>query len=268
MSDTAAVRVSRTTRIGMGVYVAIVLVLLFAPLAVMVLFALQPAPRMSFPLSGLSFRWFDELLHDGQVGESLRRSLLVGFGTALGSGLLGMQAALALVKMGRRTRSVISTVALLPLAFPALLYAIGLAVFFHEVGVGFSLWATLAAHIVLTLPFSFLIIGAALERFRFSLLEAARDLGASGPRAFVTITLPSILPAVLGAMLLAMAISIDEFVIAFFTAGPGNQTLPMLLYGRLNLGVTPSLNAVGTLLLLMTTGLALLSARATTRNAA
>jgi spermidine/putrescine transport system permease protein len=134
------------------------------------------------------------------------------------------------------------------------------------VGVGFSLWATLAAHIVLTLPFSFLIIGAALERFRFSLLEAARDLGASGPRAFVTITLPSILPAVLGAMLLAMAISIDEFVIAFFTAGPGNQTLPMLLYGRLNLGVTPSLNAVGTLLLLMTTGLALLSARATTRN--
>jgi len=260
-------RTGRATRIGLGVYVAAVLMLLFAPLAVMVLFALQPAPRMSFPLSGLSLRWFDGLLHDGQVGQSLRRSLLVGLGTALGSGVIGTQAALALVKMSPRTRTVITTTALLPLAFPALLYAIGLAVFFHEVGVGFSLWATLAAHIVLTLPFSFLVIGAALDRFRFTLLEAARDLGATGARAFWTITLPNILPAILGAMLLSMAISVDEFVVAFFTAGPGNQTLPMLLYGRLNLGVTPSLNAIGTLLLVMTTGLALLSARATTRRA-
>jgi spermidine/putrescine transport system permease protein len=256
----------RATRIGFGFYVGVVMVLLFMPLVVMGVFSLQPAARLSFPLSGFSLRWYDALLHDGQVGESLRRSLLLGFGTALGSGLLGLQAALALVRLGGRARSVISAVALLPLAFPALLYAIGVALFFHELGVGFSLWATLAAHIVVTLPFSFLIIAAALERFRFSMLEAARDLGASAPRAFWTITLPNVLPAILGAMLLSMAISIDEFVIAFFTAGPGNQTLPMLLYGRLNLGVTPSLNAVGSVLLLLTTGLALLSARATTRN--
>ena len=265
MSGSAS-HAGRPARIAFGVYVAAVMVLLFAPLAVMALFSLHSAARLSFPFDGLSLRWYDEMLRDAQFGESLERSLLVGAGTALGSGIIGLQAALALVKLGGRARSVISAIALLPLGFPALLYAIGLAIFFREIGVGFSLWGTLAAHIVVTLPFAFLVIGAALERFRFSMLEAARDLGASGPRAFWTITLPNILPALLGAMLLSMAISIDEFVIAFFTAGPGNQTLPLLLYGRLNLGVTPSLNAVGCVLLLMTTGLALLSAHATTRR--
>jgi spermidine/putrescine transport system permease protein len=111
------------------------------------------------------------------------------------------------------------------------------------------------------------VIGAALERFRFSLLEAAYDLGASHIRAFLTITLPLILPAVLGAMLLAMAISVDEFIIAFFTAGQ-QKTLPLLMYGRINQGIDPTLNAIGTILLLATTSLAFVSARKTTLGAA
>lgn len=112
------------------------------------------------------------------------------------------------------------------------------------------------------MPFVFLIVGSALERFQFSMLEAARDLGAGPFHAFRTITLPHILPAVVGAMLLAMAISADEFVVAFFTAGQA-KTLPMLLYGRLNLGITPALNAVGVVLLVVTTLLAALAALST-----
>ncbi len=265
-ASTGGLHVPRRTRIAFGLYVAAIVVLLFAPLAVVVLFSLHAAPRLSFPFAGLSTRWYREVFDDAEFRAALGRSLLLGAGTALVSGTLGMIAALALVRLGARARSAIVAVALLPLAFPALLYGIGLAMFYHEIGVGFSLWATLAGHVVVTLPFAFLIIGAALDRFRFSLLEAAQDLGASRMRAFWTITLPNILPAVLGAMLIAMAVSVDEFSVAFFTAGPGNQTLPMLLYGRLNLGVTPSLNVVGTVLLVLTVALALLSARITTRQ--
>ena len=266
MSAASGLRASRRTRVAYGVYISLILVLLFAPLVVVVLFSLHSAPRLSFPFDGISGRWYREAFSDGAFRSALGRSLAIGAGTALISGTLGLSAALALVRMGRRSRAVIVAIALLPLAFPALLYGIGLAIFYHEIGVGFSLWATLAGHVVVTLPFTFLIIGAALERFRFSLLEAARDLGASPVRAFWTVTLPNILPAVIGAMLIAMAVSIDEFPVAFFTAGPGTPTLPMLLYGRLNLGVTPSLNVVGTVLLVLTVALALLSARLTTRQ--
>lgn len=250
-----------------GVYVALVLVFLFAPLVIMVLFSFNSSPRLSFPLAGLSYRWYDETFSDPLFVDAFQRTLLVGAGTALGAGALGLLGAIGLVRLGPRARTTILTTALIPLGFPALLYAIGLAVFYNMLGVGFSLWATLAGHIIVALPFVFLIVGAALERFRFSLLEAAYDLGASPLRAFLTITLPSILPAVLGAMLLAMAISVDEFVIAFFTAGQ-SKTLPLLLYGRLNLGVTPALNAVGTVLLLLTMTLAIISSWKTTTEPA
>ena len=107
------------------------------------------------------------------------------------------------------------------------------------------------------------MVGASLERFRFTLIEAAQDLGASRWHAFRTVTLPLILPAVLGAMLLAAAISIDDFVIAFFTAGQ-DKTLPLIMYGRVLKGIDPTLNAIGTVMLVLTTSLASMAARRTT----
>jgi spermidine/putrescine transport system permease protein len=257
-------RVGRGSRVGFGVFVALVLIYLFAPLALMVLFAFNDSPRLTFPIEGLSTRWFSGLLHDDEFLDALRRTLMVAAATAIGSGVLALLGALGLVRMGPRVRAIALTAAAIPLAFPLLLYALGLAFFYHQIGVGFSLWATIAGHIVVAMPFAFLIIGASLERFRFSLLEAARDLGAGPWYAFRTITLPAILPAVIGSMLLAAALSADEFVIAFFTAGQ-QKTLPMLLYGRLNLGVTPALNAVGVVLLALTVVLALFAARRTSR---
>jgi spermidine/putrescine transport system permease protein len=257
-------RVGRGTRIAFGLLVGLVLVYLFAPLLLMVLFAFNDSPRLTFPIRGLSLRWFSALLHDDEFLDALRRTLMVATATAIGSGVLALLGALGLVRMGPRVRATALTAAAIPLAFPLLLYALGLAFFYHQIGVGFSLWATIAGHIVVAMPFAFLIIGAALERFRFSLLEAARDLGAGPWYAFRTITLPAILPAVIGSMLLAGALSADEFVIAFFTAGQ-SKTLPMLLYGRLNLGVTPALNAVGVVLLGLTVVLALFAARRTSR---
>jgi spermidine/putrescine transport system permease protein len=247
-------------RLLAGAYVSLIMIFLFLPLAVMVFFSFNDASRLSFPFTGPSLHWYRTVFDDAEFVDAFKRSMFVGVCTAIGSGILGLSGALGLIRIGARSRALILGIALIPLGFPALLYAIGLASFFHEIGVGFSLWATIAGHIVIALPFVFLAIGASLERFRFSLVDAARDLGASPWIAFRTITLPMILPAVLGAMLLAMAISIDEFVIATFTAGQ-SKTLPMLLYGRLNLGVNPSLNVVGTVLLVITVGLALVAAR-------
>ena len=118
----------------------------------------------------------------------------------------------------------------------------------------------IAGHILLALPFVLLTMTAALDRFRFSLLEAARDLGASRIRAFWTITFPLVLPAVLGAILLAAAVSIDEFIIAFFNTG-SDGTLPLVIYARIRRVIDPGLNALATILLVATTLLAVLAAR-------
>lgn len=260
---------SRTTkrqhrnRYPATLFLILVFVFLLAPLVLVVLFSFHKLPRLSFPFSGASLRWYREVLGDPLVIRAFGRTALAAAVSGVIAGLLGFFAALGVGQVGPRARALILVIAMVPLVFPLLLYAIGLAVFYHSLGVGFSLWATIAGHVVVALPFVFLVLTAAMERFRFSLLEAAHDLGASKYQAFTSVTVPILLPAVLGAMLLAMAISVDEFIIAFFTAGQ-QKTLPLLMYGRINLGIEPSLNAIGTLLLMSTMILAFFSARKST----
>jgi len=247
-------------KVGAGVYVALVLIFLFAPLVVVVLISFNATSNMNLQVSGFSFRWYRQIAGDPLVVAAFGRTALAAVATALVSGVLGLTGALGAVRLTPRWRTAVFTIPLVPLAFPALLFAVGLATFYHAIGIGFSIWATIAGHVILALPFVFLVLGAALERFRFSLLDAARDLGAGSFTIFRTITLPLLRPAILGAMLLSMAISVDEFVIAFFTAG-SQQTLPLVLYGRINLGVNPGLNAIGSVLLVLTMALAFMAAR-------
>lgn len=253
------------TRGAAWLYVAAVLGFLFAPLLVVVLFSFHSVPRMSLPFEGFSLRWYEQVLGDPLVIDAMTRTAVAALLTGLITAVLGLTAALALVGARSPVRIATMLAAMIPITFPMLLYAIGLAIAYHFLGVGYSLKATIAGHVIVALPFVFLIIGAALERFRFSLLEAAADLGASSWVAFWRITLPIILPAVIGATLLAMALSADEFVVAFFTAGQ-EKTLPLLLYARINQGLDPSLNAIGTILMIATTALAYVSAGRTSKE--
>lgn len=267
MSTASYWRRGGRPRLAWGrLYAATVLVFLFAPLLVVVIVSFNSSPAVQLPLSGVSLRWYRQIVGDPLVQAAFERTAVVAVITAVVSGALGLTAALGAVRLPGRWKTVVFTVPLVPLAFPALLYAIGLATFYHQVGIGLSLWATIGGHVILAFPFAFLVLGAALEHFQFTLLEAAQDLGATAWTAFRAVTLPLLLPSLLGAMFLAMAVSVDEFVIAFFTAG-SQQTLPLLLYGRLNLGVTPNLNAIGTVLLVISMSLAFLAARTTTREA-
>lgn len=253
------------SKLGGGVFLALVFFFLFAPLLLVTLFSFHSVSRMSFPFEGFSLRWYEVIFNDPLVVKAMGRSALAALLSGLLSAVLGLTTALALISMRDRVKVAVMFAAMVPLTFPTLLYAIGLAILYQWAGVGFSLTSTIAGHVIVALPFVFLVIGAALDRFRMSLLEAAHDLGANTWLTFWRVTFPLILPAVLGATLLAMALSLDEFTVAFFTAGQ-EKTLPLLLYGRINQGLDPSLNAMGTIMLLATTALALLGARQTSRE--
>ena len=245
-------------------FIAAVLVFLFAPLAVVVLFSFNSTPRMSLPMAGLSLRWYQGLFDDAEVRQAMLRSLVAAIATAVVAGPVGVLTALGLQRLSARLRSGLTTALLLPIAVPGLLLAIALAIYFRQViGVGYSLADAVAGHILLALPFVILTMNAAVAGFRWSLLEAARDLGASPWHAFRTVTFPLIRPAVEGAMLLSAAISLDEFIVTLFVAGR-DTTLPLIVWSRIQRSIDPGINALATTLLVATTVLALLAARRTT----
>jgi spermidine/putrescine transport system permease protein len=258
------VRRRRTRRPWLAsAFVIGVMAFLFAPLIVVVAFSFNSIPRMSLPLAGLSLRWYEELWGDPEVRQALTRSLIAAVVTALIAAPLGMLAALGLRALSERLRNVVLGAMLLPIVVPGLLLAVALAIYWNGLlGQRYSLSAAIIGHVLLALPFVILTLNAAVSSFRFSLLDAARDLGASPWQAFRDILLPLIRPAVEGAALLAAAISLDEFIVTLFVGGR-DTTLPVLIWGRVQRSVDPSLNALATTLLVATTILALLAARRT-----
>jgi spermidine/putrescine transport system permease protein len=236
---------------------------LFAPLLIVVVFSFNASPGLSLPITGLSLRWYEKALQDPAVVAALGRSAAAAIATGIVACILGIATAFGLRYAKGKTRAAVQSGMLLVIATPGLLLAIGLAIYFNRLGLRPQrLPMTIVGHVLISFPIVVLILMAALERFPFSLLEAARDLGASPGRAFMTITLPLLFPAVLGASLVAAAVSFDEFIIAFFTSG-NDQTLPLVIYTRVRRSIDPSLNALATLLLLGTTILALSAARTT-----
>jgi spermidine/putrescine transport system permease protein len=251
----------RPGRFGAAAFVALVVAFLAAPLIVVIVFSFTDTPRMSLPITGVSLRWYEEILADREVRQALTRSIVAALATALIAGPLGILAAIGLQALRPGTRNVVLGMILLPIAVPGLLLGVGLAIYYRGVlGLNFSLGLAVTGHILLALPFVILTMNAAVANFRFSLLQAARDLGASPFVAFRTVMLPLIRPALEGSMLLAAAISIDEFIITLFTGGR-DITLPVLIWGRVQRSVDPSLNALATMLIVTTTVLALLAAR-------
>ena len=253
---------SRPGRLLGPLFVAVVLAFLFSPLVVVIAFSFNAIGRMALPIEAWSVRWYAEVFSDNLVIQAMTRSAIASVVTSVIAAPIGVAAALGLLALSARWRSWAYNAMLIPIAVPGLLLAVSLAIYYRLLGVPASLWAAVAGHALIALPFVVLTMSAAVAGFRFSLLEAARDLGATRAQAFWTITFPLIRPAVIGAMLLSMAISVDEFIISFFVAGQ-DTTLPMLLWGRIHSRVDPSLNALATILLVATTVLALFASRRT-----
>jgi ABC-type spermidine/putrescine transport system permease subunit II len=228
--------------------VIVVLVFLFAPVAVTVLFSFTVSPRLTLPIEGLTLDWYGSALRDPLFSRSLLNSILLALVAALGASALGVPFAFALARLRRRTRGALLTGSLLPAAIPALVLGIALAVFFNAFGRAPGLVNAAVGHMLVALPFVILTMNARLETFDFSVLEAARDLGASPLRTFRDVTLPLIRPSVIGAALLAMALSLDEFVVTWFNIG-NDQSLPVLIWGFMRRGIDPSINALATLIL-------------------
>jgi spermidine/putrescine transport system permease protein len=231
-------------------FVCCVVLYLYAPVVVTVLFSFANSPRLSLPIEGLTLDWYGRALENPLILVALKNTLILAATSAIGGCLAGTAFAFGIVKLKRaRLRQLMLTVSLLPAVVPLLVIGISLAVFFRTLGSQSGLFNAAIGHILVSLPFVILTLNARLETFDFSVLEAARDLGATPFRTFVDITFPLIRPSVIGAGLLAAALSLDEFIVTWFNVGT-ELTAPVLVWGLMRRGVDPSINALATLFLL------------------
>ncbi len=232
-------------------YSALLIGFLFSPVIVVVIFSFDSSGRGTFPIEGLTTHWYSVFFNSPIMVDAAKNSAYVAAASAAVAIVLGLLAAVALTRYRVRGASVLTGLIVMPIVLPALLLGISLLSFFSKVGVALSLGTVIVGHVLVTLPFVVLTLNARLTGFDRSIEEAADTLGATRLQTFRHITFPLIRPSVIGAALLVVALSLDEFIVTFFTIGSGN-TLPIVIWGQMRAGVSPVVNAVSTLMLLAT----------------
>jgi spermidine/putrescine transport system permease protein len=213
-------------------FFAFVIVFLYAPIVILLIFSFNNSALPSFPLSGFTLHWYRQFLTNADLKGALETSAIVAALSSAAAVLLGILASIALVRRRFRGKSPVSALLLSPLVIPLVVFGISLLLLFHAIGVQRSILTVVIGHIVISLPYTILVLMPRLQQIDVSLEEAAFDLGASRLRTFRSITLPLILPAVLSAYLIAFTSSFDEYAVASFVVG-SRVTFPIYLYSAL-----------------------------------
>ena len=235
---------------------------LYLPLILLVIYSFNDS-RLVTVWGGWSTRWYQALPQNQALMDAAWVSLKVAVVAATLATVLGTLAALALVRAGAfRGRTLFAGLVYAPLVMPEVITGLALLLLFVAIDFDRGFWTVALAHVTFTMCFVAVIVQSRLLTFDHSLEEAALDLGATPFRAFFSVTLPVILPAVAAGWLLAFTLSLDDLVIANFTAGPGNTTLPMRIYSQVRLGVTPEVNAISTVFIIVITAVVLVASLA------
>lgn len=250
MAESTAVarRHGRVGRIGLRAVTLLAYVFLYLPIVVVVVMSFNASESL-FVWRGFSLQRYAELAQDAAIMTALSNTLVVAIGSTVIACVLG---SLLAYGIHRHTRGgFVRAYAIAPAMLPDLLLAIGLLSVYSLVSFTLGLHSVILAHAVFTTAIVTAVVLARMASIDPSLEEAGRDLGAGPVRTFLTITLPQLAPGIVAGALLAFTLSIDEFVIAFFTAAPTTPTLPILIYSTVRFGVTPEINALATLLILV-----------------
>jgi spermidine/putrescine transport system permease protein len=238
--------VGRLGRFGLSSYFTLLVLFLYAPLVVLVVFSFEDSYIQALPWSGFTTKWFHTAFATTDLPSALRRSAMIGLLDGLAATALGTMAAVALARRRLFLRPLWTTLLLLPLVVPYIVLAIGMVIVLHELGYQASLSAVLVGHIAISLPYSLLVVLPRLRTLDPSIVEAARDLGANPSRAFMLVTLPLLAPALVASVIITFTISFDEFAIASFIAPPGSPTYPVFLYsGTRTPSLEPQVIAIG-----------------------
>lgn len=236
---------------------------MLSPLVVLVIFMFSESPLLSFPIEGWSLRWILSVFDRPGFFAAFQNSLIVTCAVGLCSTVVGTMAAMGLSQIRGRVSALIMAALTLPIMAPPLMLGVALLTYYTSwLDVKLGLHTVILSHLVFTQPFVILVISARMAGFDHAAIDSARDLGASRLQAFIHVTLPIVRTSILGGTLVAMALSLDDFLVTFFTIG-GTNTLPTFMWGMLRKGVDPSINVVAVLIMMLSITATLIGLRIT-----
>jgi spermidine/putrescine transport system permease protein len=231
-----------------SVFVGLMFVFMYLPILVLVVYSFNES-AYSATWEGFTWQWYEYLLSDARIFAALRNSLTVAISAVAISAVLGTLMAVGLARYRFPGRQLYLGISYLPLIIPDIAIAVATLVFLAAVGFSLSLWTIVAAHIVFCLAYIAIVVSTRLADLDRNLEEAALDLGATPVQAFFQVLLPQLMPGIVSGCLLAFVLSMDDFLIASFTAGAGATTLPMEIFSRIRTGVKPDVNALSAILI-------------------
>lgn len=246
-------------KMSRALYLGVTLIygFLYLPLLIVIAYSFNDS-RLNAEWVGFTFDWYITLFHNDVMIEAAINSFIIALISSVCATLLGTLAGLAMYKYRLKLLPIL---VLTPIAIPEILMGVSLLIFFVMLNLTLGLVSITLAHIAFCIGFVAIVVRSRLQGMDEGLVEAARDLGATPIQAFRLITLPLIMPGIIAGALMAFTLSIDDFVITFFTAGAGASTLPLQIYSMIRTAVTPEVNAISTLLMLFTLALITLASK-------
>ncbi len=254
-------RLARALGDGLGrVYLGLVLVFLYTPIFVLALMGLNDSVHYTLPFA-FTTRWYEDLAGNERLLEASVNSVLVALANTAVATTLGTMAAFAFARYRFRGRTVLQLLLFPPITIPWLIIGTSMLVLFFWTGIGRGLHAMLLGHVALSLPYVIIVVGARLASFGPELEEAAASLGATPLQSFIRVSVPVMAPGIVAAALFAFAVSFDQFVISYFLAPPGVSVLPVEIFSAIRKGFTPEVNAISTIMILVSMTALLIFAR-------
>ncbi|WP_148040407.1 ABC transporter permease [Brevibacillus fluminis] len=251
---------STFSKVSTVVYASLIYLFLYLPIAILFIYSFNKS-KLNAVWTGFTFDWYVKLMHNSDVLDATYTSLLVALVSTVFATMIGTLAAVGMYRYHFRGKTALDAMLYLPIVIPEIVMGISMLALFAQLKVPLGFWTLVAAHITFSIPFVVVVVKARLDGFDKSIEEAAMDLGATPWQTFIKVTLPVIAPGVIASALLAFTLSIDDVIISFFVAGPGSATLPLKIFSMVKFGVTPEINALSTLMLLVTLCIAIMAER-------
>ena len=231
-------------------YLTVVMLITYLPIVMVVVFSFNDS-KLPVSWKGFTWKWYEELLNDAALQEALVNSLVLGVLSCAAAAVIGTLGAIGMTRVEYKSKGMMEYLSTIPIMVPEIILGMVFMAFFSLLNLPFGMVTLVIAHTAFCIPYVFMMVKARLVGIERSLEEAARDLGASPARTFWDITLPLIMPAVASGCLLSFAMSFDDVVISIFVNGPRVSTLSIKVYTQLKTGVTPEINALCTIILIV-----------------
>lgn len=226
------------------------LVFLFLPLLVIIFYSFNESKDSTF--TNFSFIWYEKLVFDSKpLWQSLWNSLVVAVFSSLVATIIGTMAAIGIKWYKFRGRNFIQAISFLPMVLPEVIMGVSMLIFFNAVKLSLGLITIFIAHTTFCLPFVYLMVSARVDEFDYSIIEASHDLGANEKQTLFKVIIPAIMPGVISGFMMSITMSLEDYVITALVSGPGSSTLPIYVYSMIRFGVSPVINALSFVLILV-----------------